>query len=175
MPVSEIGLQTLHPKITGAVSESDAASERRGGWIVARPGIGRYAVPVRKIVLQRWALIFLLVSRLVIGELGHAMPTMHGTSHAEEAAMIQSDPAVCPEHELGPSGEGARHAADPRDAADTRQCCKSGECECPCLHVPGAAVESITVGPADLDREPPAVGIHGLMLQRLSSLFRPPA
>lgn len=125
---------------------------------------------MRKIVLQRWALIFLLVSRLIIGELGHAMPMTHGsmtheTSHAQEVAVVQSDAAACSDHEL----------ANTNDTADTQECCKTGECECPCLHVPCAALEAITVGRADLEQQPPTAGAQGLMLQRLSGLFRPPA
>jgi hypothetical protein len=120
---------------------------------------------VRKIVLQRWALIFLLVSRLVIGELGHAMPMTHGPSHAQEIAAAQSDSADCADHEV----------ASAKDTAPSQECCKTGECECPCLHVPCAVLDAITVGPADLDGQPLTPGVQGLMLQRLSGLFRPPA
>jgi hypothetical protein len=120
---------------------------------------------VRKLVLQRWALIFLLVSRLVIGELGHAMPMTHGPSHAHEIAAVQSDSADCADHEV----------ASAKDTATSQECCKTGECECPCLHVPCAALDAITVGPADLEGQPLTPDAQGLMLQRLSGLFRPPA
>lgn len=142
---------------------------------------------MRKIVLQRWALIFLLVSRLIIGELGHAMPMSHGMSPTPEAAVLQAAPAACPEHELESPNDGAHHVDDSGDTsgtqadtqagtqAGTQDCCKTGECECPCLHVPCAVLESITVGPAVLERQPLTAGAQGLMLQRLSGLFRPPA
>lgn len=107
----------------------------------------------------------MLVSRLVIGELGHAMPMTHGASHAQEIAVVQSDPAACSDHELA--------SAD--DTSPSKECCKTGECECPCLHVPCAALDAITIGPADLERQPLTSGAQGLMLQRLSGLFRPPA
>ncbi|MDY6949195.1 MAG: hypothetical protein SXG53_26170, partial [Pseudomonadota bacterium] len=66
---------------------------------------------MRKLFWQRWALIFLLVGRLVIGELGHAMPMAHAPdrgSGQHHSVSLQhaaaAAPAGCAEH-AGSAGE----------------------------------------------------------------------
>lgn len=132
---------------------------------------------MRKFVLQRWALIFLLVSRLVIGEFVHAMPMGdEGAPHHQMSHVLSemaSDPAACPQHDGAAQSDETHPSGD--TASETQDCCKSGECECPCLHVPCAAIDA-TVGTllsVELRRLP--AGTDGLMVQRLSGLFRPPA
>lgn len=157
--------------------------------VVARCGVGLYSAAVRKFFWQRWALIFMLVSRLVIGELGHAMPVAHSMdmgaqAHHQMAALTSTelpsdvtDPAACAEHEGSKSQAPAAHPTD--DSADSssseQDCCKSGACECPCLHVPCAALDALVLNPiaTTLLRTPPAAA--GLISQRPSGLFRPPA
>jgi hypothetical protein len=168
-----------------------AKSERLriAGVVVARHGVGLYSPPVRKFFWQRWALIFLLVSRLVIGELGHAMPVSHSmdmgqdmTHHHQmpvEMPAAASDPAACPEHEHGASEHSTAHhggdqAADEQTSSE-QDCCKSGECECPCLHLPCAALDALVLNPIATPqlRTPPRAA--GLVSQRPTGLFRPPA
>ena len=131
-----------------------------------------YSYAVRKFFWQRWALIFMLVSRLVIGELGHAMPMASaddgGTAHHHTMAaeMPSSDTAAVSDHA---SADAATHSSSEQD------CCKSGECECPCLHAPCASVDALVLNPiaTALLRIPP--GADGVVSQRPSGLFRPPA
>ena len=140
---------------------------------------------MRKLVLQRCALIFLLVSRLVVGELGHAMPMASMSSASAEMTLVAEDPAACPEHEPASNGENSAHPSahasaqnfgdDVTDASDSHDCCKTGECECPCLHVPCAALEAAIVSQPYLELHRIPDGIQGLMLRQLSGLFRPPA
>lgn len=143
--------------------------------VIARHGVGRYPAHVRNLFWQRWSLIFLLVARLVIGELGHAMP-MNGMTASEAASMTASVAADCAEHEAGAMQmPTAHHAGDSMDSADEADCCKSGDCECPCLHVPCAALDAPAFSPiaTTLLRLPD--GADGLMSQRPSRVFRPPA
>lgn len=135
---------------------------------------------MRKLGLQRWALIFLLVSRLVIGEFAHAMPmgdmstSHHRMSHV--LSEIASDPTACPQHEVAEQGDTTHASTDAADTgSDTQDCCKSGECECPCLHAPCAAINATVATAITVELRRLAEGTDGLMLQRLSGLFRPPA
>jgi hypothetical protein len=141
---------------------------------------------VRKFFWQRWALIFMLVSRLVIGELGHAMPVAHGDmaidmsaqAHHQMSAQLPSnvtDPAACPDHE-GSQPPAAHHAGDSADSSASEQdCCKSGACECPCLHVPCAVLDALVLNPIPATMLRTPQGAEGLVSQRPSGLFRPPA
>jgi hypothetical protein len=143
---------------------------------VAAKRHGRYSAAVRTLLLQRWALIFLLVSRLVVGELGHAMPMAAMSSDADEMALVADDPAACPEHEQTPTNPpGAHHPDSSTEAPDQHDCCNTGECECPCLHVPGAALEADIANPPYVALHRIPDGLQGLMLRQLADLFRPPA
>ncbi|MBL8271304.1 MAG: CopL family metal-binding regulatory protein [Steroidobacter sp.] len=128
---------------------------------------------------QRWSLIFLLVARLVIGELGHAMP-MNGMSADEHASMAVTAVADCAEHEAGamqmPSAHHGGDSIDANgDATGEADCCKSGDCECPCLHVPCAALDAPAFSPIATTLLRLPNGADGLISQRPSRVFRPPA
>ena len=143
---------------------------------------------VRDLLWQRFVLIFLLIGRLVIGELGHAMPIhagavnsdAHGAHHAADASSgVFEAPVACGEHETGMQQAPVTHPLDSHsgdEATDAEQnCCNSGECDCPCLHAPWAALDEL-VGisfVATFLRYPQ--GEDGLLAERPSRLFRPPA
>lgn len=154
------------------------------GGVVAQRGLDRYPSGVRKFFWQRWALVFLLMSRLVIGELGHAMPIAHSADMgvAPHHQMAASEAAACSEHEGGgQSMPAAHHDANPTDddtsthSSGEQDCCKSGECECPCLHVPCATLEALVLNPVATNLLRSPQGVEGLVSQRPSGLFRPPA
>lgn len=158
----------------------------RTGWrVVARRNVERYSPPVHKFFWQRLALIFLLVSRLVIGELGHAMPMdpadhMSAAGHHQMSADMTSDAtdhAGCPEHEQSKQHvPTAPHVADDSGHSSTKKdCCKSGACECPCLHVPCAALDELVLSPVAMTLLHIPQGADGLLSLRPSSPFRPPA
>lgn len=132
---------------------------------------------MRNLLLQRWAWIFLLVSRLIVGELGHAMPVATTSWEGAESTLTERDPAVCPEHETATQSQSTAPPSSGADSNDKGEhnCCKTGECECPCLHVPCAALDADIASDSHLELHRIPDGIHGLMLQRLSGLFRPPA
>lgn len=145
--------------------------------VASRKG-GRYSARVRKLVLQRWALIFLLVSRLVIGEFAHAMPMDMSPSHHQMSHVlseIAGDPAACPQHEGAQQGDTHPSTDDGTTSSESQDCCKSGECECPCLHVPCAAIDATIFTAITVELRHLAEGTDGLMSHRLSGLFRPPA
>jgi hypothetical protein len=163
--------------------------------VIARRTFERYSFAVRSFFWQRLALIFLLMSRLVIGELGHAMPVSHA-GHSAQRSMAGHHPmstdmtspgmehAACPDHEGKQHAPGAHHAADVAqsnsshsagDHATGKDCCKSSGCECPCLHVPCVALDESMLGPVAMTMLLSAQGAEGLDLQRSSGLFRPPA
>lgn len=161
--------------------------------------------PVRKFFWQRLALIFLLMSRLVIGELGHAMAvdaadsmspaTHHGAHHdARDGAYHEmggtssasSDGVVtCAAHESGKYKSPATHDSDRAASASShsldehasgeQDCCTTGECECPCLQVPCAALDGLVVNSSIETSVRYPQGADGLLIQRPFRLFRPPA
>ena len=135
---------------------------------VALTNHGRYSGRVPRLLVQRWALIFLLIGRLVMGELGHAMPMPNGH---EAAATAQEQPA-CPEHKATAQPADEAIAAD---AHETPDCCKTGDCECPCLHVPCAGLDSVLASSSAAELRPIPAGIEGLTPQRPTQVFRPPA
>jgi len=124
--------------------------------------------------------MILLMARLVIGELGHAMPVT-AMLPMEQAASAMSD---CPEHE----GGGAQLSVAHQDAASEgatahsgehssgeHDCCKSGDCECPCLHLPCAALDAVVMNPVEITILALAHGVEAVPAARPSGLFRPPA
>lgn len=152
---------------------SDDVSWIQGGGVARHDG-GRYSLSVRKFCWQRWALMFLLMTRLVVGEFSHAMPmqAMGAMDHATSG--VAADAEACPEHDTkSQSAPQISHEMD--HSSGEQDCCKSGECECPCLHVPCASFDVIGVNriaPTEqrgLERE------AFIISQRPSGLFRPPA
>lgn len=146
--------------------------------VIARCGFGLYSRPVRNLCWQRWTLIFLLMARLVMGELGHAMPVaaMEPMAHATSATI--GDPA-CAEHEGGQQspmsqhGDAADHATAHSDGE--HDCCKSGDCECPCLHAPCVALDAAVMSPVEIALLDVPHGVDVLTSLRPARLFRPPA
>jgi hypothetical protein len=129
---------------------------------------------VRKLCWQRWTLVFLLMARLVIGELGHAMPVAAMESLTQATSAMAGDPA-CAEHDGGMS-----HHGDAADDASTHSngehdCCKSGDCECPCLHVPCVALDAAVMNPVAISVLRIPQGTDSVTSLRPSGLFRPPA
>ncbi len=71
-------------------------------------------------------------------------PLEHATT------QMAGDPA-CAEHE-GSKQSPMTHHGDAADDASAHSdgehdCCKSGDCECPCLHVPCAALDAAVMNP----------------------------
>jgi hypothetical protein len=144
---------------------------------VAWPAGRGYAAPVSRLHWHRWAVIFLLVSKLILGQFTHAMPHM-----AEPAiAMNEVVTSVPASHDNPPCGSHVQAGSElgqsqetSGDAHAAKSCCEGGECACPCLHSPAAnAAVSFTMQSAHDDQA--AVLVEGAAWHRLSALFRPPA
>jgi hypothetical protein len=134
---------------------------------------------VRRFLWQRWMLIFLLMARLVIGEMGHAMPVT-GMAPLAQATTEMATEAACPEHESGPKQHPVTHHGDAADDATAHSdgehdCCKSGDCECPCLHVPCVALDATMMNPVSIALLRIPHGADSVTATRPSRLFRPPA
>lgn len=146
---------------------------------VARPPRRGYAARVSRLHFQRWAVIFLLVSKLIFGEVTHAMPQMaaQATEMNEVATSASQDSPPCANHAQAGSESDPSHAAN-SDAANgdgsKKDCCKSGGCACPCLHSP-AATAAILFSIQRANEIQTAVPVGGAAWHRLSALFRPPA
>lgn len=135
-----------------------------------------YAARVSRLHFHRWAVIFLLVSNLILGEFAHAMPHMaeHGMTMNEvvTSAPVSDDSPACGDHVQASAKGGQPHASNTDHAG--KDCCKAGQCACPCLHSPAAvAAVPFVVQPTHDDQA--AVLVEGATWQRLSGLFRPPA
>lgn len=120
--------------------------------------------------------MLLLLTRLVMGELGHAMSEESGAmAAAHTMSVAESDPAACHEQEIPTT----HHTEDGEDHAShssgEQDCCKAGDCECPCLHVPCAAFDVFTLDSVTTDSLRTTHGADGVISQRPSGLFRPPA
>ena len=141
---------------------------------VAWPAARGYAARVPRLHFHRWAVIFLLVSNLILGELAHAMPHMAEPSMVmnELATSVGEDSPACGGHTQADdeSGQLQDSNADEHAAQD---CCKGGECACPCLHSPAAAAAA----PFTMRRahDQVAILVEGAAWHRSSGLFRPPA
>lgn len=125
--------------------------------------------------------MILLVTRLVMGELAHAMP-VEGAASAPEHAMAtgMSDPAECHDADASDDASTKAHHGEHSQthashAAGEQDCCETGECECPCLHVPCAALDAMTVDSIAATVPRILHGADGVISQRPSRLFRPPA
>ncbi|MFC4307713.1 CopL family metal-binding regulatory protein [Steroidobacter flavus] len=130
---------------------------------------------MRRFCWQRWTPIFLLMARLVIGELGHAMP-MAAMSPLEPTTVGMAGDPACAEHDSG----GMAHQDDVSNDAGTHSggehdCCKSGDCECPCLHLPCVALDAAVLSPVSLALLSIPHGAETVTSLRPSRLFRPPA
>jgi hypothetical protein len=123
-------------------------------------------------VFQRWAMTLLLLSRLVLGELAHAVPVSHAPAEPDVVAAGSQNPD-CPQHEVA---SGAAGQSDiPSSPHPHRDCCKSGACECPCMHAPAALVASSIVTSVHVDHGRVMNSANGFACDRLWLLFRPPA
>jgi hypothetical protein len=147
--------------------------------VIAGCGGGLYSRAVRNCCWQRWTLIFLLMARLVVGELGHAMPVAgmlpveQGMSEAADCAEHEGSRTQPPMTHPDGSGETTAHSSDHSDSE--HDCCKSGECECPCLHLPCAALDAAVMNPLAITLLQLAHGADAVPSARPSGLFRPPA
>lgn len=113
----------------------------------------RYRAVVRATSLNRWVVIILLVSRLILGELVHAHDGAHATASttAQESSQCHDD-------------------AKPGKS----DCCKSGGCECPCPF--GTAVaRDVTFFLALTTAGRASDSFIAATADRPFTLFRPPA
>jgi hypothetical protein len=143
-------------------------------------GTESYSRAVRHRAFPHWAVIFFLVSRLIFGEIAHAMPHAPAPVNGEVALADNEATPPCPDHtQETPSTSSGTSEADAANIGDhpmdDKDCCKKGGCECPCLHTPPAAV--LSSGPAitPADQRCPGVPAIGAAWHRSSALFRPPA
>lgn len=146
-----------------------------------------YAGRVSRLHFHRWAVVFLLMSKLILGELTHAMPHMDmnraatATNEMVASASDASASDASTSHESPPCGSHAQSGSETGQSQDSSSddsaamsCCQGGECACPCLHSPAAAAAgSLTVQPAHDGQT--GVLIEGAAWHRWSGLFRPPA
>jgi hypothetical protein len=129
---------------------------------------------VHNLVIQRWAMALLLLSRLVLGEFVHAMPAQHAPVEPEVVAAAGNQSGDCPQHEAASgAGNQSSHSQSASDAH--HDCCKSGACQCPCMHVPAALVASFITTSVHVDHGRIMNPVNGFTCDRLWSLFRPPA
>jgi hypothetical protein len=133
-----------------------------------------YAAQVSRLHFHRWAVIFLLVSNLILGEFAHAMPHMAepATAMNEIVTSANHDSPPCGSHVQGGSESGQSQDSGTDDHA-AKDCCKGGECACPCLHSPAATAAVPFTMPRAHDQV--AILVEGAAWHRLSGLFRPPA
>ena len=147
---------------------------------VACPAGRGYAARVSRLHFHRWAVIFLLVSKLILGEFAHAMPHMvePATTMNAMVASVGHDSPPCGNHVQGGSESGQSESNPSQDSSGddhaAKNCCKGGECACPCLHSP-AATASVPLIMQRAHDDQVAVLIDGATAHRLSGLFRPPA
>lgn len=147
---------------------------------VARAARRGYAARVSRLHFHRWAVIFLLVSNLILGELTHAMPHMAQEMDSSATAVNEivsalsasDDSPPCGSHVQPGSESGQSQDVSADDAA--KDCCKGGECACPCLHSP-AATAVVPFAMQLVHDDSAAVLVEGAAWHRLSGLFRPPA
>lgn len=134
---------------------------------------------VRKLVLHRWAAVLLLVSRLIFGEFTHAMPQPDAPAAGAVALTSQEVASQevdnCPNH----LSEGESLTTQSGDSHEThgatQDCCDTGDCKCPCMHVPAAAMATLDMDLANLHQNQIIECADGVAVYRLSALFRPPA
>lgn len=119
--------------------------------------------------------MLLLMARLVIGELGHAMPIAgmlpieQGTSELSDCAEHEAGDVQPMQHHGGASDDATAHSGGEHD------CCKSGDCECPCLHLPCASLDAAVMNSLAVTLVQLAHGADAVPSARPTGLFRPPA
>lgn len=149
---------------------------RRPAPVACRAGRG-YPARVSRLHFHRWAVIFLLMSKLILGEFAHAMPHMaEPATTMNEVVMSASashDSPPCGDHALSGSESGQSQDSSSDDHA-AKSCCNGGECACPCLHSP-AATASVPLTMQRAHDDEVGFLIDGVACHRLSGLFRPPA
>ena len=134
---------------------------------------------MRQLVFHRWAVVFLLVTRLVMGEFAHGMPhqavtdvladgTSHESSHCLDhtSSGAGSPPELTQATTVLDDGAVAQHGKD---------CCETGSCKCPCIHVPAVTVPMPVTNLVWLHGDRASVGTTDLARQAPSTPFRPPA
>lgn len=129
--------------------------------------------------LQHWSIVLLLIARLVLGELAHAMPHTSAGSHEQEPVATEAQEAPCPDHAEEPSEApistdsadttGETHGNDSHDS----HCCQNS-CDCACLHLSPLAVSTVAVNSSLQEHLVPTDAL-GQTPHRSSRLFRPPA
>jgi hypothetical protein len=122
--------------------------------------------------------IFLLVSKLIVGEFTHAMPHMAApvaNAPANEIVAPGSpDDPPCADHVQPGASESQPAQHSTSDESADKSCCENGVCVCPCLHSPAAtAAVPLTLQRANDNQL--TILVEGAVLHRLSALFRPPA
>jgi hypothetical protein len=142
---------------------------------VAWPPCRGYAARVSRLHFQRWAVIFLLVSKLIFGEVTHAMPHMAAPAMEmnEVVTSASQDSPPCADHVQVGSQSDPSHDSNSDEPAK-KSCCETGGCVCPCLHSP-AATAAILFSMQRANDSQVAVLVEGAVWHRLSALFRPPA
>ena len=129
---------------------------------------------MQNLVIQRWAMALLLLSRLVLGEFAHAMPAQHVPVEPEVVAAADNQSVDCPQHEAA-SGAGSQSSHSQSASDAHHDCCKSGACQCPCMQVPAVLVASFITTSVHVDHGRIMKAVQGFTCDRLWSLFRPPA
>jgi hypothetical protein len=113
-----------------------------------------YRARVQATSLNRWAVVILLVIRLILGEFAHA----HDGAHAAASTASQE----------------SSHCHDDAKQPSKSDCCKTGGCDCPCPF--GAAVARDVTFFLALTAEVTASGSFlAATPDRPFTLFRPPA
>jgi hypothetical protein len=147
---------------------------------VARQAGRGYAARVSRLQFHRWVVIFLLVSKLILGEFTHAMPQMAhemgSSATMNEVVTLASashDSPPCENHVQSGTESGQPQDSSSGDHA-AKNCCKGGECACPCLHSPAAPSAVPFVMHLTHDNQLSPL-VQGATWHRQSGLFRPPA
>ena len=142
------------------------------GLPVAWPAGHGYAARVSRLSFHRWAVIFLLVSNLILGQFAHAMPHAASATTDEVVAQAGQDNPACGEH--APAGSSDSSQDSEMDGSSDEDCCERGECACPCLHSTAAGAVLLLAVPY-MNAGQIAALVEGAAWHRLSALFRPPA
>ena len=141
--------------------------------VVARCTAQGYAEKVRRSPRRPWVVIILLVTRLVFGEMTHA--SAQHDAHADDgSATTSQEQSPCPDHVNDGSEASATDTNDSASESPENDCCKSGGCECPCLHTP-AAIAVVPVIIAHQTRVRAAASEPDVAVARPFTVFRPPA
>jgi hypothetical protein len=132
---------------------------------------------VRRLVLQRWTVILLILARLVLGELSHAMP--HPMPHSAAGAIQHeqtSTQADCPDHASVQSVEHdvGELVVDAHSSPAGDDCCMTG-CDCPCAYMSAFALVRELSDVSWLTTMPHVRHLAGAPRLSADGIFRPPA